>query len=374
MRKTTVFLLSAIILTTVKTSTIFAHCKWNHPHHCVADVVVTVVETTVEITEEVIEGTGDVLVEVVDVGEELIEGTGDVLGDVVDVGEELIEGTGGVLGDVGDVTLGVIDDIGEGFSELMCDLVGKEPGVDCHVSGGVNTDLNGNVAATDGQGNIAEKPEFSENDDTDALAWQEEIMLEEWSEQEVDIDRYVIGGLVMFSPEPPQGVSWFTTLPSTPTSTGLLRNDQGGYALVGARRKSKTGTYYLHRGTDYLNRAGAQVLAPISGEVISVSRMSNKPFNFIEIKNASGVTARIFYVNPTVTKGSNVTQKFLIGTSQNLHVEGGYPASVSNHVHVEYRTQEGHSLSPNGRYAVLKDTEGVETLCKTAQCFAPEKY
>ena len=83
------------------------------------------------------------------------EKLGDVLGDVKEK-----------LGDVVKETWGIVKDVGEGTVKIVCDVAGKEPGKDCHVSGGISINQDGDVKLTDGEGNpVPQRPTPQETEE-----------------------------------------------------------------------------------------------------------------------------------------------------------------------------------------------------------------
>jgi murein DD-endopeptidase MepM/ murein hydrolase activator NlpD len=333
----------------------YSHCKWRHPHHCVTEPVKKVVKEAERVEKRV---------------EKEINRTDENLHDIVkDVGK----GTENAVRDTRDFSLHVITEVGEEFEEFICGLAGKEPTQEdgCNVNAGAEVNSDGEVTATDGQGNPSDKPLPPVNEESDKLAWLKKVELQDW-EQSTKDERYIIGGLLMLAPVIPTDITWFVQLPSSPTSSGDIRvASQGVQQLVGARRIDNDGTARLHRGTDYNASPGDDTYASFDGEVIATGVMTNKPFNYVHIKSANGVVQRNLYVNSNLNVGDKVIKGEVIGYADNLHVESGYPTSVTNHIHVEYRTPEGHSLAPNGKYLVAKEQGNAADLCENNKCFSP---
>ena len=280
---------------------------------------------------------------------------------------------GRVLEKAADAVIHPANELAEEFEESLCSLVGREPGKNCNISGGIKYSSDGNIVAIDSQGQEVEKREKGK--EVDILQWSQDIKIEAWELENKEDERYIIGGLLTFSIKAPEGITWFKDLPLLPTVSGKIRDSIAGYPLVGARRVNDDGSYRLHRGTDYATQIGEQIKAPFNGKVIRNQKMSKKRLNFIEIKNSQGIIARVLYVNSQLKIGDNILKGDTIGTAEDIH-KGGYKKIVPQHIHVEYRTPNGHSLSPDGKYAILKNTDGIENLCKgeNRQCFSPDKY
>jgi peptidoglycan LD-endopeptidase LytH len=144
-------------------------------------------------------------------------------------------------------------------------------------------------------------------------------------------------------------------------STGHVRgHDAYGSGSFGALRDGGART---HAGVDYVATAGESIRAPIGGEItkIGFAYPGDKTLRFIEIRHPeSGVTARVFYVDPEVAVGATVVAGEGIGLAQDLTKK--YPGGMTNHVHVDICDHRGAHLDPTD----ILPTEGVMTADKGA--------
>jgi len=121
---------------------------------------------------------------------------------------------------------------------------------------------------------------------------------------------------------------------ANPTHGGVRGIDAFGSGDFGARRDAGK---RRHHGVDYVATAGAAVRAPISGEVsrLSYAYRGVGGYRIVEIVDPeTKLTARVFYVAPTVAVGDVVVAGEEIGAAQDLGAR--YPG-ITNHVHVELR-------------------------------------
>ena len=85
---------------------------------------------------------------------------------VKDVVKDVAKETGRVIKDVAKETVRIVKDVGDGTVEIVCDMVGKEPGKDCHVGGGISINQDGDVKLTDGEGNpVPQRPTPQETEE-----------------------------------------------------------------------------------------------------------------------------------------------------------------------------------------------------------------
>jgi len=115
--------------------------------------------------------------------------------------------------------------------------------------------------------------------------------------------------------------------------------DPQGCGSFGAPRSDHT-----HQGIDIVAAPGAQVFAPISGTVTrhSVPYADDPRFKGIEI-SSPGYSVKIFYCNPSVKVGAQVSVGEVIATAQDLRIK--YPA-ITNHLHVEVRDANRKIIDP----------------------------
>lgn len=117
--------------------------------------------------------------------------------------------------------------------------------------------------------------------------------------------------------------------------TGEAPREHDGYG-GGAFGASRDGGAREHAGVDYVAEAGQRVSAPISGFVTKIGRpYADGDLRYVEIRNpALNVSARVFYVDPTVEVGDAVRMGGRIGRAATL--QHRYPG-ITDHVHLELR-------------------------------------
>ncbi|WP_150297013.1 M23 family metallopeptidase [Salipiger aestuarii] len=345
---------AAVVVYLASSGASYAHCKWNHPGHCL----------------------GGAVDEIGDLGEDLL-----------DFGEDAFEGGRDILDEAANDTIHIVNEIGEEFETFICDIVGKEPGDGCNVSAGIQIDSTKPPVLTDGEGVPSELPPAAT--EFDVLAWTRRMEMEDYfyDLEQWNTNPYQIGFTVglgsIFGDETPH-YGWIAKryfdgqMPWNPTKSGEIRvNDDGGWGLVGARRFDNEGAARLHTGTDYLTAPGEDILAPVDGTVISANKMGNG-LSIIVIQLRSGAEAKILYATPRVTVGRKVRREDVIGSAEDIHIVGGYPQTVKNHIHVEYSNGDlSHGrwpriyFSPDGEYFLVGDRSFLAGACKDRRCFAP---
>jgi murein DD-endopeptidase MepM/ murein hydrolase activator NlpD len=100
-----------------------------------------------------------------------------------------------------------------------------------------------------------------------------------------------------------------------------------------------------HEGVDYVATAGQTVEAPISGYVARIGYVypDDTQLRYVEIDNpALHLTARVFYVDPTVEVGNTVAVGHPIGQAHTL--QHRYPLGITDHVHLEIADAKGRKL------------------------------
>src|SRR5229473_7531345 len=120
--------------------------------------------------------------------------------------------------------------------------------------------------------------------------------------------------------------------------------DRWGSGQFGAFR-----TGHKHQGLDVGAPPGAQICAPIEGQVIreSIPYKGDSHFRGIVINGSgswSGYEVKLFYVNGIICGQVNAGQ--VVGFAQDLSTR--YPG-ITNHVHMEVR-KNGMLLSPADMY------------------------
>jgi murein DD-endopeptidase MepM/ murein hydrolase activator NlpD len=117
--------------------------------------------------------------------------------------------------------------------------------------------------------------------------------------------------------------------------TGHAPRGEDAYG-EGRFHASRDGGARDHEGVDYVATAGQTVVAPISGYVskIGYAYPDDQTLKFVEIDNpALHLTARAFYVDPSVAVGDTVAVGRPIGQAHSLQQR--YPLGITDHVHLE---------------------------------------
>jgi hypothetical protein len=132
---------------------------------------------------------------------------------------------------------------------------------------------------------------------------------------------------------------------ANPVGHPLRQWDAYGSGRFGASRDG--GTRH-HAGADYVAQPDQVVVAPISGFVTKIGYPYADDLNlrYVEITNpALKISARVFYVHPSVEVGEPVSIRAPIGTAQSLQAR--YPGGITDHVHLELADGVGHKLDPS---------------------------
>ena len=122
--------------------------------------------------------------------------------------------------------------------------------------------------------------------------------------------------------------------------------DTWGSGAFGASRGDRT-----HNGIDYACLPGAFVYAPVTGDVTKIGYpyADDTSYRYVEITDVNRQKHRIFYINPTVTKGMTVIEgRTVIGEVQNIAARYGDPVGMINHVHYEIKDEHGNFINPEG--------------------------
>jgi hypothetical protein len=125
--------------------------------------------------------------------------------------------------------------------------------------------------------------------------------------------------------------------------TGHAPRGEDAYG-EGRFHASRDGGDREHAGVDYVATAGQPVEAPISGYVskIGFAYPDDQTLRYVEIDNpALHLTARVFYVDPTVAVGDAVAVGRPIGEAHSL--QHRYPRGIIDHIHLEL-DEHGHKV------------------------------
>lgn len=120
--------------------------------------------------------------------------------------------------------------------------------------------------------------------------------------------------------------------------------DKHGSGHFGASRGNRK-----HNGVDISVPPSSIVLSLTSGLVTKVgypydpTDKAKGHFRYVEVTN-NGLRIRYFYVEPYVDEGQLVRSGSELGESQRLGLV--YPG-ITEHVHVEVKTESGQYLNPN---------------------------
>ena len=117
--------------------------------------------------------------------------------------------------------------------------------------------------------------------------------------------------------------------------TGQAPRGEAAYG-EGRFHASRDGGARDHEGVDYVATPGQTVVAPISGYVskIGYAYPDDQTLRFVEIENpALHLTARVFYVDPSVEVGDAIAVGRPIGLAHSL--QRRYPLGITDHVHLE---------------------------------------
>lgn len=128
---------------------------------------------------------------------------------------------------------------------------------------------------------------------------------------------------------------------ANPTGHAPRATDDYGEGFFHAQRD---GGARRHEGVDYVAEAGQTVEAPISGYVskIGYAYTDDQTLRFVEIDNpALHITARAFYVDPSVAVGDPVAVGHPIGHAHSLQRRYG---GITDHIHLEIEDRRGRKL------------------------------
>ena len=121
---------------------------------------------------------------------------------------------------------------------------------------------------------------------------------------------------------------------------------------------SRDGGAREHEGVDYVATAGQAVEAPISGYVarIGYAYPDDNQLRYVEIDNpALHLTARVFYVDPSVAVGDSVAVGHPIGHAHTLQQR--YPLGITDHIHLEIADRKGRKLDAQTLIVARTETD-----------------
>ena len=99
-----------------------------------------------------------------------------------------------------------------------------------------------------------------------------------------------------------------------------------------------------HNGVDLICQAGARVRSPVSGRVTKLGYCYADDLNFRYVEVSShGYRFRIFYVEPLVAVGDEVSRKTNIGVVQSI---ASRYQGITPHVHFELMNAGGEFIDP----------------------------
>jgi murein DD-endopeptidase MepM/ murein hydrolase activator NlpD len=141
-----------------------------------------------------------------------------------------------------------------------------------------------------------------------------------------------------------------------PVPATEIRSDPAGSGAFKASRVTKVkgkAANRIHKGIDLVCDPGDLVVAPITGKVFKIGYpyATDLDYRYVEIRNGSGLSCRVFYVEPDVVKGQMVEAGERIGHAQDVSAHykfdsrGGIRYRTNKmlpHVHLEFRTSSAH--------------------------------
>lgn len=165
---------------------------------------------------------------------EWLEDAVEDIGDAIDeLGDELEEAIG--------IDLDWADDfehLVEESAEEFCELLGRKLGEDCHIGVGVSVDQDGEVTATDGAGNPAERPEESDGEYIDV--WLATVWM---AEEDLQLDPDTLSEVLVRAPAgvtvPSRRPRPFTGRSAVPDVSALFDFIVGTAELVSLGRESR---------------------------------------------------------------------------------------------------------------------------------------
>lgn len=120
--------------------------------------------------------------------------------------------------------------------------------------------------------------------------------------------------------------------------------DNHGCGHFGASRGSRD-----HKGVDIVTVPGQAILSPITGKVVRIAYpyASDLSYKGLLLENDKYVV-KIFYINPTIAIGSQVTAGQKIAEAQDIAAK--YSPGMTNHAHIEVYDKQGNLLNPTNLF------------------------
>jgi murein DD-endopeptidase MepM/ murein hydrolase activator NlpD len=147
--------------------------------------------------------------------------------------------------------------------------------------------------------------------------------------------------------------------PDVANPTGHAPRTEDAYG-EGRFHAPRDGGAREHEGVDYTAVAGQTVEAPISGFVsrIGYAYPDDSTLRYVEIDNpALHISARAFYVDPSVEVGQTVAIGAPIGRAHTLQQK--YPDGITDHVHLEIADKRGRKLDAERLIVAREETAPV---------------
>ena len=119
-------------------------------------------------------------------------------------------------------------------------------------------------------------------------------------------------------------------------------NDPWGSGEWRAKRGARE-----HKGIDYWCPPGAVIRSPASGRVTKIGFCypDDDKWRYVEVTDSMGYRHRVFYVNPLVSTGTQVTARMSpIGAAMNIAEK--YSSTMKPHVHYEVLLLDGTDINP----------------------------
>ena len=130
--------------------------------------------------------------------------------------------------------------------------------------------------------------------------------------------------------------------------------DPMGDGSFGASRGGRT-----HNGIDYAAESGDIVLSPVAGKVTKLGfpYATDLSYRYVEVTDELQRKWRVFYVEPTVEVGAQLTPAHPIGFAQDINAKKGSNGKtygeqgMTNHIHVEVKLSDGSFMDPDEVFA-----------------------
>lgn len=122
----------------------------------------------------------------------------------------------------------------------------------------------------------------------------------------------------------------------------VVRMDSAGDGRYGAKRGSRA-----HTGVDYVCTPGEPVLSPVAGTITKrgFAYGDDLKWRIVDIRANDGFLHRLFYVDPLLDVGTQVTMFQAVGVAQDISKR--YPnREMLPHVHYEIKNEDGEHVNP----------------------------